>query len=205
MNIQPEELKEKGYVLLDTLDHKELVPFIKTYIRKRTRYSIFYKASNIVILLFAAYLFTVDSPHSIGTRFSYLAYGFALAFLLVPLHEYIHVLAYRNRGAKNTSYDMNLKKFYFMAVADRFVANKKEFEYVALAPFAIISLVLIALLFVVKDNWFLTITGILLTHTAMCSGDFGLLSYFEYHKEKKPVTYDDAKNKITYFYAQKTT
>ena len=34
----------------------------------------------------------------------------------------------------------------------------------------------------------------------MCSGDFGLLSYFEFNKDKQVVTYDDIENKISYFY-----
>jgi RNA polymerase sigma factor (sigma-70 family) len=41
-----------------------------------------------------------------------------------------------------------------------------------------------------------------LAHAAMCSGDFGLLSYFEYHKTKQVATYDDVENKISYFYGQ---
>lgn len=36
----------------------------------------------------------------------------------------------------------------------------------------------------------------------MCSGDFGLLSYFEYHKNKHVVTYDDVENQISYFYGK---
>lgn len=44
--------------------------------------------------------------------------------------------------------------------------------------------------------------GVLLAHTAMCSGDFGLLSYFEFNKEKNVVSYDDVENKISYFYAK---
>jgi hypothetical protein len=43
---------------------------------------------------------------------------------------------------------------------------------------------------------------ILFAHTAMCSGDFGLLNYFEFYKDKEIVTYDDVENKISYFYEQ---
>jgi len=39
MEIKPEELEEHNYVLLDKLGHKELVPFIQIYIKKRTKYS----------------------------------------------------------------------------------------------------------------------------------------------------------------------
>jgi hypothetical protein len=205
MKIRPEELTDKGYFLLDKLAHKELVPFIQTYIKKRTKYSIFYYLSNLLILGLAGYLFMTGfnrPDFDFGNRFTHFCYGLAIAFALLPLHEYIHVLAYKSQGATNTSYDANLKKFYFMALADKFVANKKEFEIVALAPFVLITTVLTVSVFVVNSNWTLTIVGILLTHTAMCSGDFGLLSYFEFHKDKQTVTYDDVENKISYFYGQ---
>ena len=91
-----------------------------------------------------------------------------------------------------------------MALADKFVANRKEFTIVALAPFIVISVTLLILFFIVSNIWTLTIAGILLSHTAMCSGDFGLLSYFECHKNKQVVTYDDVANKITYFYGKET-
>jgi len=39
----------------------------------------------------------------------------------------------------------------------------------------------------------------------MCSGDFGLFSYFEFHKTKDVVTYDDVEKQITYFYAREKT
>ncbi len=89
-----------------------------------------------------------------------------------------------------------------MALADQFVANKKEFEIVALAPFTVITSVLALLFFFVSPIWTLTIVGTLLAHTAMCSGDFGLLSFFEFHKDKLTVTFDDIENKISYFYVQ---
>lgn len=205
MKIRPDELTENGYVLLDMLGHKELVPFIRTYMKKRTKYSVFYYLINIIVFGLAGYFF-VDgynlADYNLLDRFTHFSYGLAIAFLLVPLHEYIHVLAYKSQGATNTSYAANLKKFYFMALADKFVANKKEFEIVALAPFTVISTILTVLLFLVNPNSTLTIIGVLLAHSAMCSGDFGLLSFFELHKDKEAVTYDDVENKISYFYGR---
>lgn len=205
MKIRPEELTDNGYILLDKLEHNELVPFIRTHIKKRTKYSVFYYLSNFIVFGLVGYLFIQGynlPDYSFGGRFTHFSYGLAIAFSLLPLHEYIHVLAYKSQGATNTSYDANLKKFYFMALADNFVANKKEFEVVALAPFIVITTTLTFLLFLVNTNWTLTISGILLAHTAMCAGDFGLLSYFEFNKEKQTVTYDDVENKISYFYGQ---
>ncbi|MBK7811587.1 MAG: DUF3267 domain-containing protein [Saprospiraceae bacterium] len=205
MQLKPDELIQNHYVLLDNLGHKELVPFIRTYLKKRTKYTFIYYLSNLILIFLVGYLFLkgFNSPeYKLGSRFTYFSYGLAIAFALIPLHEFIHVLAYKSQGAKNTSYDVHLKKLYFMALADKFVINKKEFEIVALAPFVSISTVLIILYFVVPSNWNITIMGVLLAHTAMCSGDFGLLSYFEFNKEKNVVSYDDVENKISYFYAK---
>lgn len=207
MKISPTELTGHGYVLIDKLEHQELVPFIRTYMKKRTRYSIFYYAANMVIFGLAGYLFITgfkEPGFSLGSRFTHFCYGLAMAFALVPLHEYIHVLAYKSQGAIYTSYDANLKKFYFMALADKFVANKKEFAIVALAPFVLITTVFSILVFFVNANWSLTMVGVLLAHTAMCAGDFGLLSFFEFHKHREAVTYDDVENKISYFYGKST-
>jgi hypothetical protein len=112
------------------------------------------------------------------------------------------VLAYKSQGALHTSYDANLKKFYFLAVADKFVANKREFRIVALAPIVVISAVLLILTFFTGPLWTLTVLGALLVHTAFCSGDFGLLSYFDFHKDKDIVTYDDRKERVSYFYGK---
>lgn len=205
MKIKPDELLENNYVLLGKLRHKELVPFIQTYIKKRTKYSVIYYLCNLIVFGLAGYFFVKgysSADYDPGDRFTHFAYGLAIAFALLPIHEYIHALAYKSQGATKTSYDANLKKFYFMALADKFVVNKKEFEVVALAPFVVITTVLTILLFIVNSNWTLTITGVLLTHTAMCSGDFGLLSYFEFNKDKNVVTFDDSDNKISYFYGR---
>jgi len=202
MKIRPEELSENGYIVYDKLEHKDLVPFIQKYIRKRTKYSVFYYASNLFVFGLTGYLFMAgfNAPdYNLGGRFTHFSYGLTIGFALVPFHEYIHVLAYKSQGAINTSYDMNLKKFYFMALADNFVASKKEFEMVALAPFVVITTILTVILCVLSSAWMLTITGILLMHTAMCAGDFGLLSYFDFHKDKEIVTYDDVENGVSYF------
>jgi hypothetical protein len=205
MKLKPEELQENGYLLLDHLNHKELVPFIQTYIRKWTKFSVIYYCFNLMIGGLTGYLLVSDfnsEKYSFLTKFSNLSLGLAIALLLVPLHEYIHVIAYKINGATNTSYDANLKKFYFMALADKFVANKREFQIVALAPFLIISIILIGIIFLVNENWKLSIMATLLAHTAMCSGDFGLLSYFDYHRDKDIVTYDVVENNISYFYGR---
>lgn len=203
MKIKPDELTNKNYVLMDSLGHKEIIPFVRTYLKKKTKISLLYSIVNIIIALGILFWFWINygiDDFRIGNGIIQFSYGMAIAFGLIPVHEYIHVLAYKIVGAENTSYDTNLKKFYFMAIADNFVANKKEFQIVALAPFIAISTILLVLLFLVPNLWVFTILGVLLTHTAFTSGDFGLLSYFEFHNDKEIVTYDDKSSKISYFY-----
>lgn len=205
MKIKPEELPSNGYEMLDQLGHNELIPFVRKYLKKRTPISIFYTCCNILFasaILFWFWKCYGTGNFNLGDGFGNFAYGLAIAFTLIPLHEYIHVMAYKSQGALNTSYDANLKKFYFMALADKFVANKKEFYIVALAPFTVINSVLLICLLFTNQLWTFTILGILLTHTAFSSGDFGLLSYFDFHKEKDLVTYDDIENRISYFYGR---
>jgi Putative zincin peptidase len=203
MNLRPEDLEANGYKLLDKLDHMELVPFVRTYINKWTRFSTIYMTCNLLAFGAVGYLLVSGYTSGIFTipeGLTYLSYGLVIAFLLLPIHEYIHVLAYKSQGARHTSYDANLKKFYFLAVADRFVANRREFQVVALAPFVVITAVGLTLLFFTTPLWTMTVLGTLLTHTAFCSGDFGLLSYFDFNKNKEVVTYDDKENKISFFY-----
>lgn len=208
MKLAPEELEANGYVLLDKLEHMELIPFVRTYINKLTKYSAVYMISNVVALGVTAFFLVYyykTGVFSMGDGLVNLSYGFAIAFALLPVHEYIHVLAYKSQGARHTSYDANLKKFYFLAVADQFVANKKEFQIVALAPFVIITSFSLILLFFTTPLWTMTVLGTILTHTAFCSGDFGLLSYFDFHADKDVVTYDDKASRISYFYASVKT
>jgi hypothetical protein len=205
MQFQPEELESKGYVPLESLNHQELIPFVQTYIKKRTKAVIFFIAVNL--FLFGSIVFCfIKSSEIDGFKFingfNYISIGMTIAFALIPFHEFIHVLAYKSQGAKNTSYDVNWKKLYFMALADKFVANAREFRIVALAPFVAITVLGFILLAFVGTSWTFTILGTLFVHTACCAGDFALLSYFEFNKDKEVVTYDDISTGISYFYGK---
>ena len=205
MQLKPEDMEASGYRLMDRLEHMDLVPFVRKYLAVRTFYSNLYYAFNFLFFGLSGYFLIRHwklGSFTLGDGLTHFSYGIAMAFLLVPLHEFIHVLAYKSQGAMHTSYDANLRKFYFLAVADRFVANRKEFQVVALAPFVVITLAGVIAFFLAPVVWKMTMLGLLLTHTAFCSGDFGLLSYFDFHKDKDVVTYDDKDSKMSFFYAK---
>lgn len=205
MKIHPSELENHGYTLQDRLEHHELIPFVQTWLKKSTFYSRLFIAFNVLALALLGMAFGFNAGRgsiSIGEGLNHFSYGMGIAFLLIPIHEYIHVVAYRSQGAANTSYDVNWKKLYFMAVADQFVAGRREFQIVALAPFAIISTVLFIAFFLVSPVWQFAVLGTFFTHTACCGGDFSLLSYFQYHSDREVVTYDDAASKVSYFFVK---
>jgi len=202
MKLAPENLEHNGFRLQDSLNHQDLIPFVKLYLNKRTRFSILYTVVNVLFFALLAYCFWKNSSSpsfDFGSGISYSSIGIAFAFGLIPLHEYLHVLAYRSQGATNTSYDSNFRKFYFMALADKFVASKKEFQVVALTPFVAISVGLLVAASLSGTLWSFTWLGALIVHTACCSGDFGLLSYFDFHSDKEVVTYDDKEKGMSYF------
>lgn len=203
MDLTPEELPQRGYQPLEELPHDELVAFVRRALRHRTVATVAYWIANglaVVALVLGVVLAIRDDGLSLGEAIARLGQGVALAFLLVPVHEGLHALAYRLVGAKQTSFDMNLRQFYFVALADRFVADTREFLVVALAPFVVVSAAVLAGVAAAPANWTLRLLGVLFTHTALCSGDFALVSYFQIHRRKGLVTFDDRAGKRTLFW-----
>ncbi len=205
MKLKPDELEEHGYVLLDEMNHGEIVPFVKKFLQKGTWFSSFYYVS--VIVSFSFLLFFCVKNYRSGTYtfdniLLQILWGVLLVLVLIPFHEAIHALAYKSLGAKQTSFDANLKRFYFLAIADKFVTSRREFIIVALAPFISISLGLLIVSCLSGEGWKVTLFTTLSIHSLACSGDFALLSYFEFNNNKEIVTYDDKKNKISFFYGR---
>ena len=204
MTISPVDLENSGYSLLATLHHKELAPFLKPYLFKWNRFSVFYHGMTF-LLCFVSTLVMGYSIVKSGFSFDRIAhflYGFGFAFLVLPLHELLHGIAYKMVGATRVSYGGDIKKFVFYAVADNFVVNYREFRFVALAPFVAITSISVALCFVLPVNWVCTMMCLILVHSMFCGGDFGLLSFFREHRLQEVVTYDDVANKVSYFYSK---
>ena len=90
---------------------------------------------------------------------------------------------------------------YAYAIAHNFIADRREFIRIALAPFVLINLLLavLAVLFVPLRFYLL---GVLLIHTAGTSGDFTLLNLFWLNRHQAVYTYDDASEQRSYFYAR---
>jgi len=209
MKLSPEELESNGYELIETLEHKELVPFVKKYLYRYGFWPLSYFGFVVAMLLaigaLAGYMIAVKQNILLPDILGKTILGCALSFLLIPLHEYIHAIAYRGCGAKEVSFDADLKKMVFMAIAHRFVAGSKEFRFVAIAPFATISILSFAIIPFLGGHYIFTALGLIFMHAAFCGGDFAMLSYLDLHKDLEVVTWDDKENKVTFFYGKSKT
>lgn len=204
MKADPEWLASNGFEIDAELTHQDLIPFVKKYLFRKNTITLFYLFFNIAsaaALIIAGVLFGLSGACTFGEIVTYVSYGCGIPFLLIPVHEVLHGIAYKYCGAEKVSYDVNWKQLYFMAIADKFVANRKAFYIVGLTPFIVISLLLIITAIIFPEPAVIvTVISTLFIHGSMCAGDFGLLSYFASHPGKEVVTYDDREGGKSYFF-----
>ena len=196
----PQEMS--GYQQVAIVDHKELIEFVREGLKAQNLISISYWIFNLVFIGFTAFVFahqlTAGEFAHWDDGLAHLGLGIAVAFLLVPIHEGIHGLVYKWLGAPKVQYTVNFRKFYFTAQADMFVISGREFLALAFAPFAVLTLTFF-LLMIIFPNLVLFGCGVLIAHTAACSGDFGLAAFVFNYRKADLRTWDDFKAARSYF------
>jgi hypothetical protein len=200
-------IKNSSFQLLDKLHYDDIVDFATEYVRKRTRSMFIYLVLIIVffILQWSAFLFGIFARdmNTISLLKQFL-YGLIISLtIVIPFHELIHALGYFLLGARKIRFGAVLKHFAFYAVADDFVVNRNSFIFLALSPFIVVSLLNLAGFIFVQGYASYTYISVLFFHATMCAGDFALLSYFEFHRDKELYTFDDVGKKTSYFYYKK--
>ena len=97
MKLLPRDLENNGYLLLDKLELDDLLPFVRKYLKEKTFFSFAYLGINLlllfVIVVKLVLLVQSEGNRSLDSAITHLSIGLAVAFALIPLHEYIHVLA----------------------------------------------------------------------------------------------------------------
>jgi hypothetical protein len=200
------ELKQNpNYKLLLTLQHNNLLPFIQQYVFTKTVIMTVFWFINLLILCWMCYEGYMDlSSGAISWTALLKGLGislFLLLTLLIIVHELVHGIAYKITGAPKVSYGMNLREFYFYAVADQYVLGRKAFTFVALAPFILINLVLLLGIFWIGLEWKWTLFFTLLLHSGACAGDFGMLSFYEKNRHFSALlTFDETSKGESFFY-----
>jgi hypothetical protein len=196
--------KNPGFRPVKELRFNEILMFVLENIRIANPYSIFYAVFNILFISllagFAVFGF-MENDFTVGIFLSIMGWGtIAGSILIIPLHEGLHALAFLMIGAQKIKFGVDFKQMIFYATAEDFVAGRKGFTLVALAPFAMINLISLPLLIFggIELRLFLIVS--LLLHNLMCIGDFAMMSFYSDNKDKELYTFDDLETKTAWFY-----
>ena len=187
--------------MLDVLDYDDLLPFAARYFFERMSWIIWLHHAMAVVA-FAAIFFAAN-VNAIGLwrGVSQALAGFVVMFVIfLPLHEALHALAYRMAGAREIRWKMMWRYLAAYVVAERFVSTRGVFLFVALAPFVVITPLLIVLAVTMPD-WSVLWLTVLFWHTAGVSGDWALMNYYWLNRDREIYTWDDAGR--SYFYARR--
>ena len=199
--------EDPDFELLDKISYDNVLDFASEYFRRpnvSTRLYLF-----LVILFFTGlpvsmYYGIAAHNYHLVTLLKQFLYGTLISFTaIIPMHEIIHGIVYLLLGARKIRFGVKLRQFAFYAVAEDFVTNRTAFYILALAPFIILSVLNLFGFFYIRGYAGYTYLSVLFWHATMCAGDFALLSYYEVHKDKELYTFDDVKNRTSYFYYRK--
>jgi hypothetical protein len=205
MKYFPEDIKSNPrFVLLDELNYDNIVDFTAKYIRKRNSSMVFFyifMVGTFLLVIGSLVYGVVYHNREFGGIMKQYLYGLILSFsAMIPIHEIIHGIIYVLLGARKVYFGAEFKQFAFYAVADEFVTGKTGFYLLAVGPFLTISILSLLGFILVPGIASYTYISILFFHTTMCIGDFALMSYYDTNKDKNIYTFDDIKNRVSYYY-----
>ena len=111
-------------------------------------------------------------------------------FGVLPVHEAIHGLFFRQIGAGKVGYGGSWKNLLIYAYAQHFVMTLRELALVAVMPFLLITLAL-GLAWAIWPVYKIVWSTMLVLHTLGCVGDFALIRYYFKNRRRPMYTYDD--------------
>ena len=181
-----------------TLPHDEMVPFVRQWYFREISWVVL-AHYLISVLFFALWLQEgIDGAYGIGGWLGRSGLAVLTFIVLVPLHELIHGLFYWTIGADDVRFRISLRHAYAYAIAHRHVTSAREFTWIAVAPFILVTSMMAGILSLAPEESFL-IMGILFLHTAGCAGDWAMLNYVWSRRNDELYTFDDADMRVTYF------
>lgn len=203
--MRPDELQDTTrFVLRAEFTHQEIAQFAQEYFWQHRSWITW--AINALLLLNLAALFWLarQQGYSFGRALTLWGWAMLATFLLLlPVHEAIHALVYWWEGCRDIQWSYSLRSFAVYVTANQFVVNAREFFWVAVMPFLVVSCVLLTLAALVPA-WRFFLLSMLLAHTAASSGDWALINYFWLRRGEQVYTFDDVPAGKSYFYARTT-
>ena len=205
MQYKVEDLQDTNrFKLIRILRYQEIVEFVFENIRKTNNATRLYYFVSLLTFAFIAGLTITGFKNEIFSFKGYASSFFwgllAGSFFIIPVHELLHGLAYKLKGAPRINMGADLKQGIFYVAADKFVIGKEKFFFVALFPFIIINIIALLLIPFTNPTQLITLFYFLFFHNMMCIGDFAMMSFFIENKGKELYTYDDHKEKTSYIY-----
>lgn len=203
-----EELKNQLlYKLEIVLKHDEILFFVLEWLKKKSWFILLFFTLNVVFA--AAWIFNtalVILWGNSGIGFQTLIFVTACLFFfafLIPVHETIHLLSMKLLGAQNTFLKPNLKHFMVYAGSHLHVCNSKQYLFIALLPFFILTFLLGILPFFLNSEIWPAIWFLLFLHTNGCAGDLAIVNYFYFNRDKTIYSYDNQDLKESYFFSKR--
>lgn len=195
------------FALIESFKHTEMKEFLsgKKDSPKYTTYWVYVTVLMLLFTLFSGVLTwsVLKLVDGYGKWFVQIGYGVLFAFtVLIPVHEIFHAIAYRLTGAKNIYFGMVWKKFVFYAASDKDVVNGRQYCFIAILPFIMITTLSIAAILIDLTllPFFCTIVFF---NTLFSGGDFLLINLISAYKFNEVYTYDDRLNGSSYIYLVK--
>jgi hypothetical protein len=196
------DLASDRYELLGQMTHATLADFVVEYFFRRLTWVVWLHHALSAVTFAAAIGVAAQQERGFLPGLGDFGLAFvAMLVLLLPLHELIHAVAYRFVGASDIRWDYSLHMMAVWVIAHRFVADGRQFAFVALAPFVVINagLIVSILLFPSAAVFLLFL---LLWHLHGCAGDWSLLNFVWINRERGFWTFDDATEGRSYFFGR---
>ncbi len=201
-----EELqKSSEFELIAKLSHDEIKEFVLNRFSEGGKIITAFMIYQIVMVLgglfffaYAVILFFRGNNEPFYYSLGALIFCFSL---LIVFHELLHGVALKIVGAKNVRFGAYIKKFVFYAEANRFVLNRRQFAFVALAPLMVIKLIsIIAIFFFISSPQLYFFVFLMSAHSLFCAGDIGLLSVFCNYPGREVFTFDIKDEKTSFYF-----
>lgn len=202
-----DQINRNNYRLIEVIEFGRVIPFVLKSIKRIGIASIFYFIINGLSLLFLLVLMINSGVSGRLTVWKILQYTMAGivsgTILIIPVHEFIHFLAYLFMGARKIKFGADPEQLIFYVTADRFPINRLQLTILAMAPFLAINILTFFFLFEHYPSW--TIAGgfMLLSHNIMCIGDFAILNFALKKEHRTMITFDVIDKRKSYFFIRK--
>ncbi|MBE0675202.1 MAG: DUF3267 domain-containing protein [Bacteroidales bacterium] len=203
MSITPSDIiSNSRYRLIKRINYSDIADFVFSCL-KPSNPVIALLLSFTLISLGLAISVRIDiwQLRSAGSLILYTLTGLVVfPLLLIPVHEGLHVIIFLAFGGRDIRIGADIRNFIFYVTAHRHVVSTLAFIIIAMFPFVVITLATLIGMVWLPPVWKWSLSLSLLAHTTMCAGDFAMAAFYFENRDKRILTWDDADEKIAYFY-----